>query len=386
MASSVLALERPLLKVPYESLNKMFRQNQRQLEKEMSYVNTTIEDLYAQAKSDAITTEKVSEEVDEVAKRLKTFKRKMDCELEKEDRLVQLCKARVEHILPPDASDSNASFCHRRIERILIDYFLREGFYETAAAVASDSKIDHLVDIEMFEVSRRVEDALSRHECDKALNWCAENRTRLRKLGSTLEFNLRLQEFVELVRSGNQIAAIAHARKHLSTFHQTSLKDIQRAMATLIFKPDTKCTSYKTLFSKKRWNDLRAQFRSDNFALHSCTSESMLSIILQAGLSAFKTRMCYQTENKSLNCPVCDPLLNSLAMKLPFSHRIHSSLVCRISGELMNDHNPPMVLPNGYVYSEQAIKDMAARHDNVITCPRGGQQYQLTDIKKVFVM
>ena len=60
--------------------------------------------------------------------------------------------------------------------------------------------------------------------------------------------------------------------------------------------------------------------------------------------------MCYQADNKAVNCPVCTPLMAKLAEPLPFSHRIHSSLVCRLSGDVINDHNPPMVLPNGYVY------------------------------------
>ncbi|KNC79246.1 hypothetical protein SARC_08356 [Sphaeroforma arctica JP610] len=338
------------------------------------------------AESNSMTPTEASKAIDAVAERLMLFKRKMDAQLQDEQRLVQRCKQRVDHILLPNADDDKPVFCHRRIERILIDYFLREGFYDTAAAVAADSKIGHLVDIEMFADSKRIEDALARQDCEEALAWCVENRSRLRKQGSTLEFNLRKQEFMELIRQGKRNAAIAHSRKHLSPFHTTNLKDIQRAMGCLVFNPDTTCLTYTYLTSMKRWTDLRAQFRDDNFKLHSCTSESMLSIILQAGLSAFKTKMCYQPENKSLNCPVCDPLLNKLAEKLPFSHRLHSSLVCRISGELMNDHNPPMVLPNGYVYSEKAIKEMATRHDGKIICPRGGQRYRLDAVKKVYVM
>lgn len=64
-------------------------------------------------------------------------------------------------------------------------------------------------------------------------------------------------------------------------------------------------------------------------------------------------RMCYQDENKSVNCPVCMPVLSELAETLPFSHRLHSSLVCRMSDELISDHNPPMVLPNGFVYGQK---------------------------------
>lgn len=40
-----------------------------------------------------------------------------------------------------------------------------------------------------------------------------------------------------------------------------------------------------------------------------------------------------------------------LASPLPFSKQHHSKLVCFITKELMDTENPPMVLPNGYVYS-----------------------------------
>lgn len=50
-----------------------------------------------------------------------------------------------------------------------------------------------------------------------------------------------------------------------------------------------------------------------------------------------------------------DPLhldsFRSLATPLPFSKHLHSKLVCHLTRELMNEDNPPMVLPNGYVYS-----------------------------------
>jgi macrophage erythroblast attacher len=52
----------------------------------------------------------------------------------------------------------------------------------------------------IFKDARRVVEALQQHDCSVALAWCDENRGRLRKIKSSLEFKLRLQEFLELVR------------------------------------------------------------------------------------------------------------------------------------------------------------------------------------------
>lgn len=47
---------------------------------------------------------------------------------------------------------------------------------------------------------------------------------------------------------------------------------------------------------------------------------------------------------------MCSKSLNKLAQPLPMAHCANSRLVCKISGEVMNENNPPMMLPNGYVY------------------------------------
>ena len=50
---------------------------------------------------------------------------------------------------------------------------------------------------------------------------------------------------------------------------------------------------------------------------------------------------------KNPECPVCDPVLNTLAHHLPFAHCSHSRLVCHMSGAALNENNQPMMLPNG---------------------------------------
>lgn len=49
---------------------------------------------------------------------------------------------------------------------------------------------------------------------------------------------------------------------------------------------------------------------------------------------------------------MCTEPLGELAKPLPFSHCAQSHLICALSGKVMDDNNPPMALPNGYVYGE----------------------------------
>jgi hypothetical protein len=45
--------------------------------------------------------------------------------------------------------------------------------------------------------------------------------------------------------------------------------------------------------------------------------------------------------------------LGKLATEVPFSHHANSTIVCRISGKIMDEDNMPMAFPNGYVYSRE---------------------------------
>lgn len=167
-----------------------------------------------------------------------------------------------------------------------------------------------------------------------------------------MEFNLRLQEHIELARADKGTEAILYSQKYLSSWQTTELKRINQAMGLLAFKKDTACSPYKELYDPSRWLELINQFRRDNYSLCSLTSHPLLSITLQAGLSALKTPQCYEHENTNVNCPICDnQTLGSLAEKLPLSHHVNSTIVCRMSGKIMNEDNPPMLLPNGRVYS-----------------------------------
>ena len=61
---------------------------------------------------------------------------------------------------------------------------------------------------------------------------------------------------------------------------------------------------------------------------------------------------CYKEDlvQRNSNCPVCSRHLNDLAHPLPYAHCANSRLICTISGHSLNEHNPPMMLPNGNIY------------------------------------
>lgn len=80
-----------------------------------------------------------------------------------------------------------------RVERMLVEHFLRSGFYNAAIKLANTQGIADLTNINLFLVAKEVEEALARKDTSKYLSWCQENKSKLRRLKSNLEFNVRLQ-------------------------------------------------------------------------------------------------------------------------------------------------------------------------------------------------
>jgi len=85
-------------------------------------------------------------------------------------------------------------------------------------------------------------------------------------------------------------------------------------------------------------------------------------------------------------CPTCAPLIRDLANHVPSVQRSHSRIICQISGEVMDEHNPPLVLPNGHAYSKKALTDMATQADGKVTCPRTHEKFSLSECTNVYIL
>uniref|UniRef100_A0A8D1BLY5 E3 ubiquitin-protein transferase MAEA n=1 Tax=Sus scrofa TaxID=9823 RepID=A0A8D1BLY5_PIG len=383
--------EYPTLKVPYETLNKRFRAAQKNIDRETSHVTMVVAEL-EKTLSSCPAVDSVVSLLDGVVEKLSVLKRKAVESIQAEDESAKLCKRRIEH-LKEHSSDQPAAaglWKRKRMDRMMVEHLLRCGYYNTAVKLARQSGIEDLVNIEMFLTAKEVEESLERRETATCLAWCHDNKSRLRKMKgrqsehdaktgrksrvasgspkesedlgmetikgkpelSCLEFSLRIQEFIELIRQNKRLDAVRHARKHFSQAEGSQLDEVRQAMGMLAFPPDTHISPYKDLLDPARWRMLIQQFRYDNYRLHQLGNNSVFTLTLQAGLSAIKTPQCYKEDgsSRSPDCPVCSRSLNKLAQPLPMAHCANSRLVCKISGDVMNENNPPMMLPNGYVY------------------------------------
>ena len=134
-------------------------------------------------------------------------------------------------------------------------------------------------------------------------------------------------------------------------------------MALLAYPPDTTCRVYQDLYSPARWDTLLAHFRSTFLSLHSLPSVPLLHMSLQAGIASLKTPICCPlptsagaTNPSKLNggspsppplvpptmegrpsaaCPICSSPLGQLAPEVPYSHHVNSTIVCGITGKVV---------------------------------------------------
>lgn len=374
-----LKLEHQFLRVPFEHYKKTIRSNHRIVEKEISAVISGVGD----ATDSDLSGDEAAQRLNSLVSRLQGLKRKLEESGRMENLQAQRCRARLDHLESMDV-ENLSDWNRTRLKRILVDYMLRMSYYDTATKFAESSNIEDLVDIDVFLEAKKVIDALHNKEVAPALAWCVDNKSRLKKSKSKFEFQLRLQEFIEMVRAENMMRAITYARKYLAPWGSTHMKELQRVMATLAFRSNTECAIYKVLFDAKQWDYLVDQFKQEFCKLYGMTLEPLLNIYLQAGLSALKTPLCYEDD-----CTKEDPLsqesFRKLAQPLPYSKQHHSKLVCYITKELMDTENPPLVLPNGYVYSTKALEEMAKKNDGRITCPRTSYTCNYTDLVKAYI-
>ncbi|TPX32337.1 hypothetical protein SmJEL517_g04540 [Synchytrium microbalum] len=387
----LLSLEQPLIRVPLEQFRRAFKTSQKYIEKDLAALNTASVELANRAGMGTTLADDACKSLDAMAERLGKLKRKLEESKSEELLYTQRSKLRLDHLMELSSmtaadSEEYARWSKTRLDRILVEFMLRQGYSRTAETMAKESNIKDLVDIELFVQSRRVVEALMNKSCTECLQWCAENKSSLRKMKSTLEFNLRLQEYIELVRIRKLADAILYARKHLTPWAETHLKEIQQAMGLMAFTPDTTCENYRAMFDMDRWHQLIDQFQTDNYALNSLTSQPLLYMTLQAGMAALKNHACYQEANRNMNCPVCaSDTFGVLAERLPSSHHSNSCIVCRITGNIVNEDNPPMVLPNGYVYSLKGLTELAAKNNGNIKCPRTGSTYHISQLRRAYI-
>lgn len=197
--------------MPYALSRQTFKSAQRTIEHSSTSLT---KDLSLLAKSaPKATPETTLANLDALIGKAQTLKRKLESLHDEEQKLNASSAARIAHLEELYAMESLAdvkyeTWSRTRLSRLLVDYLLRSGYIESAAHLSRAKNISSLVDVDAFISAHKIEASLREgRSVTQALNWCKENGSNLKKVGGvagTLEFELRLQQYVELVRKGHE--------------------------------------------------------------------------------------------------------------------------------------------------------------------------------------
>ncbi|KAI0105487.1 CTLH/CRA C-terminal to lish motif domain-containing protein [Nemania sp. FL0031] len=395
-----LLLDQPLLQLPVELLRKNLRSARFEVEKDGSFVKETLKKTATDSVNGRVSQADVVKTLDSMIARMRGVKRKLTAFAEEENRLHRHEEARARHLAELYTMYSvddvkYEGWSRTRLDRLLIDYLLRQGYVGSARELAQARDIELLVDIDTFEQMNRIRQCILNGSVQEALAWCTAGDTKkeLRKMDSNLEFMLRYQQYIEIVRNRKIDEAIAHARRYLAPYKKIYTKEYYNAcgLAGMNQRDSDQVETYRELYSPKRWQMLADLFTSTHNSLLSLPPIPLLHIALSSGLSALKTPACHSihpnaaavpSHHTSLSlatsvCPICSKELNELARNVP--HALHSK-----------SHVEPdlLLLPNGRAYGEARLQECAKQAGlppGQVKDLRTGDVYTVDQLKKVFI-
>ncbi|CDW78602.1 lissencephaly type-1-like motif-containing protein [Stylonychia lemnae] len=327
-----LNIEAPFIKIVHES----FKSHKKYIEKEVNLIVTKINAIKKQGSTKGAQT--VIDTIDQLISKLNQLKTKYNKMLEAEDYLFQVMKKRLQHLNFMNENQVNPEvmkdYFTKRLNRIIIDYMLRENYFDSAQIYIEETGLKDFVDLEVFEETSKILAKLKQRDCQDALTWCNTHKTKLQKLNFGED-----QKFLNI---------------------------IQQVMGFLIFR-----------------NDQRDKY--EFYRLFALPDTPMISQSLSTGIPLLKTEFCMHNDSANQSCPTCACNIRKLGQKLPFSHQTQTCITCVVTGELMNDQNQPLFLPSGHIISERGLKLIRdqSEKDKVI-CPFTNQSISQNDVRKVF--
>jgi macrophage erythroblast attacher len=250
-------------------LRKNFKVAQLSVERDSTAVKQSLKDTAHACLNNSSTPDEVLKNLDSMIARMRGLKRKLAACAEEEKRLQSHSQARVRHLGALYSMQSlddvkYEAWSRTRLDRLLVDYMLRNGYVQSATALAQEKQIEELVDTGTFMQMGKIRDSLRNGRVNEVLAWCTENKKELRRMGvstkkhditstytnrlqSKLEFMVRFQQYIELVRTRDQAKlqdAIVHAKKYLLPSKDLYPSEVKQAAGLLAFPPEAGLAIY----------------------------------------------------------------------------------------------------------------------------------------------
>ncbi|ORY95779.1 CTLH/CRA C-terminal to lish motif domain-domain-containing protein [Syncephalastrum racemosum] len=259
----------------------------------------------------------------------------------------------------PEAFSGKSHLLHRAMAL----HFIREGQFELCDTFMKESGIDDedelYVKTELLKGEFRkmysIMQELEERDLANAITWARENHEALRKMGSSLEFNIHRLRYIQLLAEQKPMEALMYGRELFAPFADKHLTEIKRLMTSMIYYRDIAESPYADMYSPTLWADIRIEFQRDFCALLNMSADSPLYASVLVGTTAlpvimklYKIMSAKKTEwSQQDELPVEIPLSEDL--------RFHSVFACPVSKEQATEDNPPMMMPCGHVICRESL-------------------------------
>jgi macrophage erythroblast attacher len=237
-----------------------------------------------------------------------------------------------------------------------------------------------------------------------ALAWVSSHASRLRRLQSSLEYSLREAAMLALLRGGDDAsAALAYATRSLAPLARAGppAAALPLALSALVWPSPWSCgvAVVEALFAPARRGELADRFEREALAALGFAATPPLRLAVAAGVAALKTPACATPaaaggELRAASrgggaepCPLCTSTHFAAWLDAsPMCVAGHTTLRCPISGELLDEENPPLALPNGRVFGSRTVQLCTSLDGAVCVCPRTGETFPAQDVRRVFFL
>lgn len=266
---------------------------------------------------------------------------------------------------------NNPKYLSIKFYRSICDYLMKNNKFYIIKMIIEEFDLFDYVDFDIYRIIEEIRNDLINRNVSSCLKWCDDNLK-----GSQLEFELKKQVFIGLIKE-NKMKALKYSQNNFKNYDYDELKCIM----ILLISPEN--IDYNEFFDDRRWVALSKLFIKNLYDLLDINNNDDLIMYLEAGLSAYKCKQCYNKDKDIvIDCPVCSNF-NIMSSKLPYSKHNNSYLICRYTNEIINEKNPPLILPKGQLYSSNAIKILT--NNKYITCPKTKIKYHINTLKRCYI-
>lgn len=259
-----LKLNEQLFHIPHELLRKNVKQVHKLIDKESLAVESLFHEMNKLLEENTLEQDKVAlAKLNNIIKHVDAFEKKLNKRVDEELKLLDRIKTRITFFQDlENAKTSNDTSrlieWYQKYTNLLIgDYLIRnsqvhsvtsdndelsssylkdEKYWNPGVVFLKQQHLQSLLDYDILLAANRISKSLTEcHDLNPLIAWIGENKTFLKRNYSILEFETRLQEYVELLKCGDYTKAIACFQNFLLQFMESNFADLKLASGLLVF-------------------------------------------------------------------------------------------------------------------------------------------------------